>query len=88
MPSWWGLGSIASIADTGTSSPGLVMEETTETFREQFFRTDMIISKGQGNYEALSQQKGPIFFLLITKCRVIAEETGSSMRDILLIEQQ
>jgi uncharacterized protein with ATP-grasp and redox domains len=33
-----------------------------------------IISKGQGNYEALSNERRPIFFLLKVKCHVIAND--------------
>ena len=43
-----------------------------------------IISKGQGNYEALSDERHTIFFLLKTKCWVIADDIGVSEGDILL----
>ena len=36
---------------------------------------DVVISKGQGNYEGLSEHEG-LFFLLMAKCPVIASELG------------
>jgi hypothetical protein len=44
----------------------------------EVFRTaDLIVSKGQGNLESLSGEKGPIFFLLKVKCPVIARHLGT-----------
>ena len=37
---------------------------------------DIVISKGQGNYESLSEANANIYFLLITKCPVIARDLG------------
>ena len=44
----------------------------------------LIISKGQGNYEALSEENRTIFFMLKAKCRVIAEDIGVTEGDIIL----
>ncbi len=43
----------------------------------------MIVSKGQGNYENLSGEKG-IFFLLVVKCSVIGEHLGAEVGDMVL----
>jgi uncharacterized protein with ATP-grasp and redox domains len=37
---------------------------------------DVVVSKGQGNYEALSEVNANIFFLLQVKCQVIADDMG------------
>ncbi len=37
---------------------------------------DLIIAKGQGNFETLSDVSGPIFFLFQAKCPVIAKHAG------------
>ena len=44
---------------------------------------DMTIAKGQANYEGLSQFND-IFFILITKCRIIASDLGVKEGDIIL----
>ncbi|MHB1274770.1 MAG: ARMT1-like domain-containing protein [Candidatus Humimicrobiaceae bacterium] len=42
-------------------------------FLNEYNKSDLIIAKGQGNYEALSDEDKNIFFLLKIKCTVIAE---------------
>ena len=43
---------------------------------------DMIISKGQGNYEALSEEPG-IYFLLLAKCPIIAKDLKAEVGDLI-----
>jgi uncharacterized protein with ATP-grasp and redox domains len=43
----------------------------------------MIISKGQGNYESLSEEDR-VFFLLKAKCPVVARELGVNIGDTIL----
>ncbi len=45
---------------------------------------DMIISKGQGNYEGLSEFSG-IYYLLMVKCPVVAEDIGANVGDVVLL---
>mgnify|MGYP001046308559 CR=1 FL=1 len=44
---------------------------------------DVVISKGQANYEALSEYDG-VFYLLMAKCECIANEVGAALGDIIL----
>jgi uncharacterized protein with ATP-grasp and redox domains len=37
---------------------------------------DMVIAKGQGNYETLSDAPRPVWFILMVKCHVIARHIG------------
>ena len=43
-----------------------------------------MIAKGQGNYESLSEETGPLFFLLKAKCPVIAQDLGVRVGDTIL----
>ncbi len=45
---------------------------------------DLIISKGQANYEAYSEASGPLFYLLVAKCEVVARELGVKIGDMVL----
>ena len=45
---------------------------------------DLVISKGQGNYESLSDVNANIYFLLIAKCPVIAGDLGVEKGNIIL----
>jgi len=79
-----GIDKIARIVSSGTSAPGTVLGTCNAEFMEIYGKSKFIISKGQGNYEGLSGEKGVIFFLLKAKCWVIADDIGVSEGDIVL----
>lgn len=80
-----GLDEIAEIIDNGSDAPGTVLEGCSPEFRMRFENTDLIISKGQGNFETLSNNKHNIFFLLKIKCPVVAARTGIEIGTVALI---
>jgi damage-control phosphatase, subfamily I len=69
-----GVDRVASIIETGNSIPGACLDRSTPEFIRLFQTADLIISKGQGNYEMLSESSAPIFFLLKAKCALIARD--------------
>lgn len=71
------------LIEVGVGIPGIGMERTSEEFLSLISNSDMVISKGQGNYEALSEHE-EIFFLLMVKCPVIASDLGVNIGDIIL----
>jgi damage-control phosphatase, subfamily I len=71
-----GLDGIAEVIDNGSGAPGTILAECGTRFRERFERADIIIAKGQGNFETLAGEPGNIFFLLKVKCPVVAAHTG------------
>ena len=73
-----GIQEYASVIDHGDNCPGTVLHRTSEEFRRLFERTDVVISKGQANYEGLNEAQGNIYFLLIAKCAAIAQDIGTS----------
>jgi uncharacterized protein with ATP-grasp and redox domains len=79
-----GLDKVATIMPSGTDAPGTILQTCNPEFTETFDNATCIISKGQGNYEALSDQGRPVFFLLLVKCHVIARHLGVSVGDIVL----
>lgn len=83
-----GIDRVATILDSGVDTPGLVLKRASEQFLSLYEGFDLIIAKGQGNFEALSETSGPIYFLLITKCDAVAQELGSSIRQIILTKHQ
>jgi uncharacterized protein with ATP-grasp and redox domains len=44
---------------------------------------DVVISKGQANYEVLSEAPG-VYFLLIAKCDIVAADTGTATGALIL----
>jgi len=79
-----GIRDVAEIVSSGTSAPGTVLKTCNDDFLEMFRNADVVISKGQGNYEALSGVDRPIFFLLRAKCPVVAEDLGVKDGDLIL----
>ncbi|MFP3870297.1 MAG: damage-control phosphatase ARMT1 family protein, partial [Syntrophobacteria bacterium] len=79
-----GLPGLVEVVDTGSNAPGIILEFCSPEFRRRFAQADMIISKGQGNYETLSSVPAPIFFLLKVKCPVIAGHLGSNLGDLVV----
>jgi len=71
-----GIDQVAKIIDNGSNAPGTLLDQCSKTFRNHFAQADLVIAKGQANYESLSEISAPIFFLLQAKCSVIAGELG------------
>ncbi|AFK23035.1 damage-control phosphatase [Pyrococcus sp. ST04] len=70
-----GFKEIAKVISTGTRIVGVPLGQVSEEFKEIFRRADLIIAKGQGNFETLSEIKDErIFFLLKAKCPAVARE--------------
>jgi hypothetical protein len=61
------------------------VEKGTKQFIEAYKKADMVIAKGQGNYETLEDPKKEIFLLLKAKCPYLAEEMGVKKGDIVLL---
>lgn len=80
-----GIDRVAEVISSGTDAPGTVLKYCSREFLEIYRSADMIISKGQGNYEALSEEKKPIFFLLKVKCSIIAKDIGVDEGSIILM---
>ncbi len=79
-----GINRIANIISCGADCPGVVLEYCSPEFIRLFNDAEMIISKGQGNYGALSGETNPLFFLLIAKCPIIAKDIGCNIGDFVL----
>ena len=79
-----GLDEVAEIISSGVKAPGTILNQCNSEFIEIFNNADLVISKGQGNYEGLSDVKRPLFFLLKAKCGVIAGDLQVNENDIIL----
>ncbi|NLI19529.1 MAG: DUF89 family protein [Actinomycetales bacterium] len=66
-----GVDRYARVVASGCGAPGLILAEADPVFRELFDAVDVVISKGQGNFEALSDAPRDVFFLLKAKCAKI-----------------
>jgi uncharacterized protein with ATP-grasp and redox domains len=85
---WAGIKEFATIMNgdegCGYSAPGFILEWASPSFLELLDRVDMVISKGQGNYEALNQIDREVFFLLMAKCPLVATNIGCERGTMVL----
>ncbi len=80
-----GIDKIAKVISCGSEAPGTILSLCSKEFLKVYRKADMIISKGQGNFEALSEEKRPIFFLFMAKCQVVANDVRCKAGDIILL---
>lgn len=84
-----GMTEIAKVISNGYDAPSTIINKCSAGFKKIFNDADIIISKGQGNLEGLIDNKDKtIFFLLMTKCKVIAEKLGVQEGDVVIISNQ
>jgi hypothetical protein len=79
-----GMNKVAQVISSGSKAPGLILDDCSQRFLRYYRRSDLVISKGQGNFEALSGMKKLIYFLFRAKCPVVARYLGCSIGDIIL----
>jgi len=71
-----GLTELVEVIDNGSDAPGTILKDCSEQFRRRFDRADLVIAKGQGNYETLNDAGKDTFFILRAKCPVVADHLG------------
>ena len=71
-----GLETCATLVHTGGDTPGTILGRTDPEFQQRYADAEVIIAKGQANYETLSPGDPRVFFLLKAKCPVIAGDLG------------
>jgi len=79
-----GLTRLVQVIDNGSDAPGTLVRDCSEAFQRHFADADLIIAKGQGNYETLRESCKPVYFLLRVKCPVIARDIGCPLGRMVL----
>jgi hypothetical protein len=79
-----GLIGICEVIDNGSDAVGTILPWTSSTFQKQFENAELIISKGQGNFETVTGIQKNIFFLFQSKCNVVSKELNLSKGSMLL----
>lgn len=83
-----GLTDIVSVIDNGSDAPGTILESCSQDFHHRFKEADLVIAKGQGNYETLSDISKDAFFILRAKCPVIARHLGCEIGSMVLTKNK
>lgn len=80
-----GIVDLVKVIDNGHSAQGTILKDCSSTFKSEFAKADLIISKGQANFETLSDIKDKtIFYLLRAKCGSVASAIGCKRMDYVL----
>lgn len=71
-------GELRKIISTGTDTPGVDMDIASAEFRREFRDAGLVLAKGMGYWETLSElpAEGRVFHLLKAKCRPVADSLG------------
>jgi len=73
-----GLDEVCEVITTGIAMAGVSMDRCPPAFREHFSAADVILSKGQGNFETMDGRDENIFFLFQVKCECVSNHLGAS----------
>ncbi len=71
-----GMSDIVKVIDTGSDGIGVKWRSVSDEFMDSYTSADVVISKGQGNFETNSDKRDNIFFLLRAKCESVARKLG------------
>ena len=74
------------VVDTGCGIPGVSLENCSRAFLDVIGSVDLVIAKGQGNFESLEADfRRPVFFLFRAKCRTVCAYLGGAAVNSLQI---
>lgn len=79
-----GLAEVCEVIDNGSDAVGTILEWTSGDFQRNYAQMQLIISKGQGNFETVSDLKKTIVYLFQSKCEVVSRELGLSLGSMIL----
>ena len=79
-----GLTELVEVIDNGSDAPGTLLDDCSEAFRRRFDEADVVIAKGQGNYESLNDAYREVFLVLKAKCPVIAAQLGCPVSSLVV----
>lgn len=71
-----GLDKLVSVTSNGTAIAGTCLGKISNKAKELIDNADIIISKGQGNFETLHHSGKNIYYLFLCKCKMFAERFG------------
>jgi len=81
------IGSLCTIIESGSVIAGTILSNCSEEFLKIFNEADVVISKGQGNFETLEDCQREIYFLFKVKCEVIEKYCGHPIGKSILIKK-
>lgn len=78
-----GLPELVPVLDNGSDAPGTILDDCSDEFRGWFDRADLVIAKGQDNYETLSEVDKNVYFLFTVKCPLVSARVGEPVGSLV-----
>jgi uncharacterized protein with ATP-grasp and redox domains len=83
-----GIDTYANIINNGTDIPGTILEHCSDSFVNVFNESDVIISKGQGNFESLyGNGYTNLYYIFLCKCQLFTDRFGARPNDLILMKE-
>lgn len=79
-----GLDRVSNVISNGTNAPGTLLHKCSLEFLSIYNMVDVVIAKGQANFETLNQEKRNVYFLTQIKCVVIAKRYNYNVGDRII----
>jgi len=78
---------LSRVITTGTDTPGVDMAMASEEFKTEFEAADLVLAKGMGYWETLSElpPQGKVFYLLKAKCKPVADSLGVALNSYVAL---
>jgi len=78
---------LSMVITTGTDTPGVDMAMASEEFKAEFEAADLVLAKGMGYWETLSElpPEGKVFYLLKAKCKPVADSLGVALNSYVAL---
>jgi hypothetical protein len=83
-----GLADLVEVIDNGSDAPGTLLESCSPGFLSRAADFDLVLAKGQANYETLSDRAKHLFFLLLVKCDVLARDLEGEVGSLVVREKR
>ena len=74
------------VISNGSGFLGTIFKDCSEEFKQAYQKADLVISKGQANYEsleAIGKEDRRLYFLLRAKCEIVAENLGVQLGEMV-----
>lgn len=83
-----GMDRFATVVSIGCAIQGAPLDRCSPEFRALFHSADVIIAKGQGNFETLDAVDANLYFIVRAKCAPTARALGVEVGQMVLLSQR
>lgn len=78
-----GMDKVVKVIPSGSDHAGTTVSAGSKEFKKLYKKADIVIAKGQGNFETMDKEKKNIYFLLKMKCPYLGKVSGFKEGDMI-----